>query len=89
MTRGDWKERYGRYLANERAPNGDFQIRADLVRELLERLLRAKFGYAGYVTRYRDAMTGALRFELLGDFLAEARKELDALEARPRVETYR
>jgi hypothetical protein len=89
MTRGDWKVRYGQYLASECAPNGDFQIRVDLVRELLEQLLRAKYGYVGFVTRYRDAMTGALRFELLGDFLAEARRELDEIERTTEVVTYR
>ena len=89
MTRTEWQEQYGRYLAAERAPNGDFQVRVDLVHELLEELLREHYCVSGYVRHYRDVMYGAKRLELLGDFLTEARAELDRIEPPRATQTYR
>ncbi len=84
MTPEEFTRCYGRYLSKERAPNGDLQIDGRFTRDLLRTLAVERRGYGALLR------LDALRMELFGEFLAEARAALDEMEQRDeRVETYR
>lgn len=87
-TRKEWQRWYGQYLSKVRAPNGDFQIRPDLLSEVVERLVIERRGLRALLRR-NDAMFGQTRMEVVGEFLDEARAAFEALEAPDKVRGYR
>jgi hypothetical protein len=88
MTYEQWFERFGVWLDRARAPNGDFQVRPEVVHLLLERIRAAPFAWRSvFRTPYHER--GTAECEVLGAFLEAARTELAAIRASGELTTYR